>query len=70
VDWRVWFVQLSGWPVFLTVVLISMVGALLLSVLLPRIAHRSVIQNAVLVAVTLAAIAFGLLGLLAWLSRL
>jgi len=46
-DLKLWFVQLSGWPVLLTIaafVFLFMVG---LSVVLTRISHRSIIQNAV-----------------------
>jgi hypothetical protein len=69
VDWHLWFVQLSGWPVFWVVVAISMAGALLLSVLMPRLANRSIIQNALLAVAAVAVIGFGLLALVGWLTR-
>ncbi|HET9373217.1 MAG TPA: hypothetical protein VFO19_23300 [Vicinamibacterales bacterium] len=53
--WRPWFLDLSGWPVFLTVVAATLAFMVLLSWALPRIAHRSMLQNAVLAAIVLAA---------------
>ena len=69
-DLKLWFVQLSGWPVLLTIaafVFLFMVG---LSVVLTRISHRSIIQNAALAVGAVAALSFGMLALAAFLTRL
>jgi asparagine N-glycosylation enzyme membrane subunit Stt3 len=60
-SWRLWFLQLSGWPVFLIVVAATLAFMVLLSWAMPRIAHRSMLQNALLAAIVLAAIAFVML---------
>ena len=69
-DWKLWFLQLSGWPVFLTIVAVVFLFMLALSVVLTRIIGRSILQNAVLAVVSVAAISFGILGLVAILTRL
>ena len=43
---------------------------IVLSVLLTRLSHRSIIQNAILAVIAVAVIGFGLMGLVALLSRL
>ena len=68
-DWRLWFVRLSGWPVFLATVAGVFVFMLSLSVVLTRISHRSVLQNALLAVVSLAVVACALLILVAVLTR-
>ena len=55
-DWRLWFIQLSGWPVFLAVTITAILFALGLSMLMPSLGNRSVVQNALL---AVAAIALG-----------
>jgi hypothetical protein len=45
---RLWFLQLSGWPVFLSIVGVMVVLMLALSVGMTRISSRSVAQNFVL----------------------
>jgi len=67
---KLWFIQLSGWPVFLTIAALVFLLTLGLSVVLTRISRRSIIQNAVLAVLTVAALSFGLLGLAAVLTRL
>ena len=69
-NWKLWFVQLSGWPVFLSTIAIVSVFMIVLSVLLARLSHRSIIQNAILAVIAVAVIGFGLMGLVAVLSRL
>jgi hypothetical protein len=69
-DWKLWFLQLSGWPVFLTIVAVVFLFMLALSVVLTRISSRSVLQNAVLAVISVAAISFGILVLAAILTRL
>jgi hypothetical protein len=70
VDWKLWFIKLSGWPAFLTIVGVVFAGMLALSVGLTRISHRSVMQNALLAVAVLAALAAGMLSLMALLTRL
>jgi len=67
---KLWFVQLSGWPIFIFIVAVVFLFMLALSVLMTRLSNRSVAQNAMLAGVVVAVIGFGLLGLLAVLSRL
>jgi hypothetical protein len=54
---RLWFLQLSGWPVFLAIVGIVLAFMLALSVGMTRIANRSVVQNYVLACFAVAIIA-------------
>jgi hypothetical protein len=67
---KLWFVQLSGWPIFIFIVAVVFLFMMALSVLMTRLSNRSVAQNAMLAGVVVAVIGFGLLGLLAVLSRL
>jgi hypothetical protein len=69
-DSKLWFIQLSGWPVFLVIVAIVFLFMMALSVWMTRISNRSVARNAVLAVAIVAVIGFGLLGLLAVLTRL
>jgi len=54
---RLWFLQLSGWPVFLAIVAIVLVFMLALSVGMTRISNRSVVENFLLAFVAVAVIA-------------
>ena len=54
---RLWFLQLSGWPVFLAVVGVTLAFMLALSVAMTRISNRSVVQNFLLAFVAVAVIA-------------
>ena len=54
---HLWFLQLSGWPVFLTIVGVVLVFMLALSVGMTRISNRSVVQNYVLAFFAVALIA-------------
>jgi len=54
---RLWFLQLSGWPVFLSIVGIVLVFMLALSVGMTRISNRSVVQNFVLAFFAVALVA-------------
>jgi hypothetical protein len=54
---RLWFLQLSGWPVFLSIVGVVLVFMLALSVGMTRISSRSVVQNFVLAFFAVAVIA-------------
>jgi len=54
---RLWFLQLSGWPVFLTIVGVVLTFMLALSVGMTRISNRSVLQNCLLAFIAVAVIA-------------
>ena len=54
---RLWFLQLSGWPVFLSIVGVTLVLMLALSVGMTRISNRSVVQNFLLAFLAVAAMA-------------
>ena len=54
---RLWFLQLSGWPVFLTIVGVVLVCMLALSVGMTRISNRSVVQNFLIAFVAVAVVA-------------
>jgi hypothetical protein len=68
-DPKLWFIQLSGWPVFLTIAALVFLFMLGVSVVLTRLSHRSVVQNAMLAVGAVAALSFGMLGLAALLTR-
>ena len=57
-NWRLWFLQLSGWPVFLAIVTATLLFMVLVAWAMPRLAHRSMWQNALLAVIALAALAF------------
>ena len=69
-DWRLWFVQLSGWPVFLVTVGTAILFALVLTVVLTRLANQSIAQNIVTAGLILAAGKIGLLAVFGLVSRL
>jgi hypothetical protein len=69
-DWRLWFLQLSGWPVFLTVVAATCLFMVLASVLLTRAANRSLSQVMVIAVVASIAIALLFFGAFIVLTRL
>ena len=64
-----WFLQLSGWLVFLAIVVGVFVLMVLLSVLFTRLSARSVAQNAVLAASAVAVLAFLLLTITSLVTR-
>ncbi len=68
-SWQLWFLRLSGWPVFLTVIAAVAVFMVVASVVLTRISNRSVLQNFVLVILSIAVLGLVLLVALAFLSR-
>ena len=67
--WKMWFLQLSGWPVFLAIVGFVALGTLVLSYVLTRLGDRSVARNALLSAVALTVLAFVVLAILAIATR-
>lgn len=69
-DWKLWFLQLSGWPVFLTVVAATLLFMVLASVLLTKAANRSLFQVMVIAAVTSIVIALLFIGSFVILARL
>ena len=68
-NWKVWFLQLSGWPVFLAILAFVGLGMLGLSYVLTRMGDRSVARNAVLSAVALAVLAFAVLAIMSLATR-
>jgi len=52
-DWRVWFVQLSGWPAFLAVVVAIALFMVLASVVLTWLGNRSWLQSMLIAALVL-----------------
>ena len=69
-EWKLWFIQLSGWPVFLVVVGIVCLASLGLSVLLTRLGDRSVVWSAILALIAVAIVIACAFGLLALASRM
>lgn len=61
-DWKLWFLRLSGWPVFLTVVAVTFVLMVLASVALTKVASRSLAQVMVIAVVTTIVIALVFIG--------
>lgn len=57
-DWPLWFVRLSGWPVFLTVVAAVVCFMVLASILLTKASSRSAVQNLFLGTMVVAAVGF------------
>jgi len=53
-SWQVWFVQLSGWPVFLLVVAATVLFMLAASVALTWLGNKSVLQSMLLALLALA----------------
>jgi hypothetical protein len=68
-DWRLWFIHLSGWPVFLAVTATAILFALGLSMMMPSLGNRSVLHNAALVVAALAIGTVIFLGTLVLASR-
>lgn len=62
-NWKLWFLQLSGWPVFLAVVVVVILFMITLSVVLTRLSSQSALRTAVLGVMVLVAIALGILGI-------
>jgi len=69
-DWRLWFLQLSGWPVFLTVLAATFLFMVLASVLLTKAASRSLAQVMVIAVVASIVIALLFFGVFIVLTRL
>ena len=67
---KLWFLRFSGWPAFLAIVALVIAFMLVASVVLTRISHRSVLQNAIGVTVALALLAAIVLGVMALFGRL
>ncbi len=67
--WNLWFIQLSGWPVFLLIVAIVFVVMVALSVGMTWISNRAIIQNVLIAVLGVVLIGLGLLGIASVLSR-
>jgi uncharacterized membrane protein YeaQ/YmgE (transglycosylase-associated protein family) len=55
-NWQLWFVRLSGWPVFITVIIAGVLVGWLASVLLTKAASRSAVQTMLFAVVAIAII--------------
>jgi len=64
-----WFVRLSGWPVFLVIVVCGCLLMLLLSIVFTKLSHRSVMQNIMLAVAAVALLSALLLGVASIVSR-
>jgi hypothetical protein len=69
VSWDLWFIQLSGWPVFLATVAVVFLFMMALSVGLTWISNRSMVQSAAIAVTALAVLSLLMLGLVALLTR-
>jgi len=69
VSWTLWFVLLSGWPVFLAGVALTVVGMLGLSVVMTRMTGRSALRNMVVALVFLTVVSASILALVAVMTR-
>ena len=69
-DWRLWFLQLSGWPVFLTIVAVTFLFMVVASILLTKAANRSLVQVMIIACVTAIVIALIFIGAFIVLTRL
>lgn len=68
-NWPLWFVQLSGWPVFLATVGIVFVLMIGLSVVLTWLGRRSALHSMALTVLALTIATLGLLAILAMWTR-
>jgi hypothetical protein len=68
-DWTLWFLKLSGWPVFLTIVGTGIALGILASVVLAKASNRSAVRVMVIATLVVAAIGVAGLTLLVWLMR-
>jgi len=67
--WQLWFVRLSGWPVFLTVVFLAILLSVLISVLLTKAGGRSAVRTMAIATFVVAGIGLVGLAITAWLMR-
>ena len=68
-SWTLWFVLLSGWPVFLGCVALTIVGMLGLSVVMTKMTGRSALRNMAIALVFLTAVTASILALVAIMTR-
>jgi succinate dehydrogenase hydrophobic anchor subunit len=68
-SWTLWFVLLSGWPVFLACVGVTVAGMLGLSVVMTRMTERSAVRNMVVALVFLTVVTAGVLTLVVVMTR-
>ena len=68
-SWTLWFVLLSGWPVFLACTAVTVVAMLVLSVVMTRMAGRSALRNMAFALVFLAVVTASVLTLVAVMTR-
>ena len=65
----IWFVQLSGWPVFLTIIGLVIILMLTLSVAMTWLGNRSVAMSVLYAVLFLACVVFGTLAVVAYFAN-
>ena len=68
-SWTLWFVFLSGWPVFLACVAVTVAGMLGLSVVMTRMTEGSALRNMVVALVFLTVVTASVLTLVVVMTR-
>ena len=68
-SWTLWFVLLSGWPVFLVCAAVTVAGMLGLSIAMTRMSGQSAIRSMVVAIVFLTVVTAGILTLVAVMTR-
>ena len=68
-SWTLWFVLLSGWPVFLVCVVLTIAGMLGLSVVMTRMTERSAVRNMFVALVFLTVVTATILTLVVVMTR-
>ena len=68
-DWQIWFVELSGWPVFLVIVAAVALFMVLASVVLTWLGNRSWLQSMLIAALAVLLLCLALLIAASILSR-
>ena len=68
-SWTLWFVLLSGWPVFLVCTALAVAGMLGLSVVMTRMAGQSALRNMLVAIVFLTIVTASILGLVVVMTR-
>ena len=66
---KLWFLQLSGWPIFLAVIGVTAAFMVIASVLLTKLGNRSLIEALVLASSALVVLTFVILAVFMLASR-
>jgi hypothetical protein len=68
--WQLWFVRLSGWPVFLAVVATAVLFSVALSIALTQLGNVSAVRSALIAMIALTLLAVVIIAGLVLASRL